>query len=69
MTINELLTEATRFASYAVREADRDRSDHERIMRYTAIAQACAQTAQAMILRQMAFDGVDGKLALYTVTP
>ena len=49
MTIDELIGEAERFASYAVREADRDRVDHDRIMRYTAIAQSCAMTAGAMV--------------------
>lgn len=54
MTIDELIGEADRFASYAVREADRDRIEHDRIMRYTAISQACAQTVQATIMAQLA---------------
>ena len=57
MTIEELLAEAARFAAYAVREADRDRIEHDRIMRYTAIAQACAQTARAMMLDDLRKSG------------
>ena len=53
MTIEQLLEEAARFAAFAVREADRDRIDNERIMRYCAISQANALTAQAMILASM----------------
>jgi len=57
MAIDELLAEANRFCAYAVREADRDRIDHDRIMHYTAIAQACAQTARAMMLDDLRKDG------------
>ena len=57
MTIEELLAEAARFAAYAVSEADRPRVDHDRIMRYTAIAQACAQTARAMMLEDLRKSG------------
>ena len=53
MTIEELLAEAARFAAYAARGADRDRIDHDRIMVDAAIAQACAQTARAMMLEDL----------------
>ena len=57
MTIDELLVEAERFASYAVREADRDRHDRDCIACHTAIAHACAQTARAMMLDELRKSG------------
>ena len=69
MTIDELLESARGYCNLAEREMGRDRGTLAQATQYAAIAQAFATTAQAMILRSMTFDGVDGKLALYVVTP
>ena len=64
MTIDELLQAAGEACQAALAVMSIDDAEA-----CAAVAQACAQTAQAMILRSMTFDGVDGKLALYVVTP
>ena len=66
MTIDELLKMANQCL---VKLSEEDGNDYDTINVLANTAQACAQTAQAMILRSMTFDGVDGKLALYVVTP
>ena len=48
MTIDELLAEAQAHTSASINEHDTDMA-----IRYALTAQACAQTAQAMILAQM----------------
>ena len=53
MTVDELLALAQQYISYADRAANRDRVEWDRISANAAIAQAAAQTAQAMILHSL----------------
>ena len=55
MTIDELLAEAARAAHMAIKNADH--GDMLRSEMWSDAAQACAQTAQAMILHGATTDG------------
>ena len=52
MNVEELITQARAHAEDAIHE-----TDTERALRYAATAQACAATAQAMMMAQMTTTG------------
>ena len=57
MTIDELLESARGYCHLADREMERDRGSLDKAAQYAAIAQACAQTAQATMWAQMTVTG------------
>lgn len=54
MTIEELLNVANVYCLHILQAEASEHVNHEHVMRCTAIAQACAQTAQTMILAKTA---------------